>query len=82
VVITFLILPRSTLLSTLIPIRYEKTIQTIEDLDKSGMPFILPGNTATHMLVAKDPRPAMQRIYKKSIVFPFAGFEPQWVTDM
>jgi hypothetical protein len=73
---------RSTLLSMLIPIRYTKTIETIEDLDKSGLPFIIPGKTAPHMFVATDPRPAMQRIFKRSIVYPFTGTPATWATDM
>jgi hypothetical protein len=75
-------MPRGTLLSTLIPIRYEETINTIEDLDKSQLPFIIPGKTAPHMLVATDPRPAMQQILKRSIIYPFDGKEPAWPGDM
>jgi hypothetical protein len=46
------------------------------------MPFIIPGKTAPHMLVATDPRPAMQRIFKRSIIFPFDGTFPAWTGDM
>jgi hypothetical protein len=76
------ILPRSTLLSTIIPIRYSEPIDTIEALDKSEMPFLLPGKTAPHLLVATDPRPAMQRVFKRSIIFPFAGATVPWTTEM
>jgi hypothetical protein len=75
-------LPRSTLLSTLIPIRYSEPIDTIEALDKSEMTLVLAGNTAIHMLVATDPRPAMQRVFKRSIIFPFTGAVPLWATKM
>jgi hypothetical protein len=76
-------MPRSTLLATLIPIRYEDTINTIDDLDKSQMPFIIPGKTAPHILVATDPRPAMQRIFNRSIIIPYNGtFFAQWALDM
>jgi hypothetical protein len=76
------ILHRSTLLSTIISIRYSEPIDTIEALDKSEMPFLLPGKTAPHMLVAADPRPAMQRVFKRSIIFPFDGATVLWTTQM
>ena len=53
----------STLLATLVVIKYEKTVDTIDDMDKSGLPFLIPEATAPHRLVATDPRPAMRRIW-------------------
>jgi hypothetical protein len=73
---------RSILLSTLIPIRYEKPIDTLADLEKSGLPLLLPGKTSVNALVASDPRPIMNRIFNKSIVYPFDGTTPEWVKNM
>ena len=64
---------KSTLLSTLIPIRYEKQIDTIQDMDESGLPFLIPGGTVLQWLGATDPRPAMQSIMKRHELFPFDG---------
>ena len=64
---------KSTLLSTLIPIRYEKTLDTIDDLDKSGLGLIIYGGTVLEWLAASDPRPAMRRINARREVVPFNG---------
>ena len=64
---------KSTLLSTLIPIRYEQLIDTIDDLDQSGLPFMIPGGTVLVWLAASDPRPAMKRIYERREIVPFSG---------
>ena len=55
----------STLLSTLIPIRYEGTIDTLQDMAESGLPFTIPHSTSLHKLLATDPRPTMMKIYKR-----------------
>ena len=57
---------KSTLLSTLIPIRYEKTLETLDDLDKSGLGLLIAGGTVAQWLAASDPRPSMRRIYNRS----------------
>ena len=72
---------RGTLLSTLIPIRYEKALDTIDDLDKSGLGLGIPGDTVGEWLVASDPRPAMRRINARSEVFLFSGTIPKEVDD-
>ena len=58
---------KSTFLSTLIAIRYENTIDTIQDLAESHLPFALPRATFFHKLIATDPRPDMRKIYKRSL---------------
>ena len=73
---------RSTLLSTLIPIRYEKTIDTLEDLDASGLPLLVPNNTAPHWLIKTDPRPVAKIIFSKSTLYPFNGTIPEWTRTM
>ena len=64
---------KSTLLSTLIPIRYEKTLDTIGDLDKSGLGLLIAGGTVLQWLAASDPRPPMRRITDRSEIVPFNG---------
>ena len=64
---------KSTLLSTLISIRYEEQIDTIQDLDRSELPFMIPSGTVLQWLAATDPRPAMQNIFKRHEMVPFDG---------
>ena len=64
---------KSTLLSTLIPVRYERTINTLYDLDQSGLPLAIPKATAMHHVIANDQRHIMKRIYKNSIIYVYAG---------
>ena len=64
---------KSTLLATLIPIRYESSIDNLDDMAKSGLSLLVPGATNIHALIASDPRLSMREIYKKSIVFSYSG---------
>ena len=69
---------KSTLLSTLILIYYENPINTLEDVDGSGLPVLIPKNSAPHWLMATDPRLTVKRIYRKSVLYPFNGTLPAW----
>ena len=69
---------KSTLLSTLITINYENPINTLEDVDRSGLPVMVAKNTVLHWLIATDPRPTTKSILKKSVVYPFNGTTPAW----
>ena len=60
------------------PLRYEKTIETVEDLDNSGLPYMVPAKTAPHVLVMTDPRPAVRRIAQRVELYPFNGTVPEW----
>ena len=57
---------KSTLLSILIPIRYESAIDTLQDMAESGLPLTVPRATTIHKLIATDPRPSMRKIYERS----------------
>ena len=72
----------STLLSQLVAIRYENPIDTIDDLDKSGLPLLIAGGTGLQAMMANDPKPAVMRIYNRSLIYPFNGSYPSWVDDM
>ena len=61
----------ATLLSVMISIRYEDTIDNINDLDISGMPILFGPDTPMGQIVLKDPRPAMRRI--NNVTKPIPG---------
>ena len=64
---------KSTLLSTLIPIRYSEQINTLEDMDKSGLPLLIPKGTVAYKSIAGDKRIVVQMIYKRSVVWQYTG---------
>ena len=64
---------KCTLLSCLLPIRYEATINTLSDLDQSGLPLLIPRDTTLHHFVKNDPRSIMKRTYNKSVLYVFSG---------
>ena len=73
---------KKSLLSSLIPIRYEDPIDSITDLDKSGLPLIMGKGDGIHQYLSRDSRPMMRRILNKSILgvpgkdgFPQSAFE-------
>ena len=65
---------KSTLLSTLIPIRYESTIDTDADLEESGLPLTIPESTAIQDAIANDTRPIMKQIYKRRFLYRYGGW--------
>ena len=67
---------KSTLLSTLVPIYYEDPINTFDDIERSGLLVLVPNNTAPHRLMAADPRPIVQRIFRKATLYRFNGTTP------
>ena len=64
---------KSTLLATLVPIRYENSIDNLDDMAKSGLPLFIPGATNLHALIASDPRHLMKDIYSRSMVVSYSG---------
>ena len=80
---TFLTLGyKSTLLSSLIPIQYEATIDSLNDLDKSGLPTLLAEGGSALDFFRGDPREMVTRIYNRRIEFLMEGGVPQWAWDM
>ena len=73
---------KTTLLSSLIPIRYEDTIDSMDDLDKSGLPPISPRGSSTINFIESDPREMMNRIFKRRIEYPHENGIPRWTTEM
>ena len=72
---------RSTLLSTLVPIRYEDTIDTVKELDESKLSLLIPKDTAFHKLVATDTRQIVRQIYERSTLVPFNGTIAKWAYE-
>ena len=64
---------KCTLLSTLIPVRYESSITTLSELDQSKLPLLITRGSDLDHAFAKDPRPIMKRIYNNSILWEFTG---------
>ena len=73
---------KKSLLSSLIPIRYEDPIDSITDLDNSNLPLVMGKNDSMHQYFSSDSRPMMRRILNRSILgthgqdgFPKSAFE-------
>ena len=73
---------KATLLSSLIPIRYETTIDNVIDLDNSGLPLVYAKASSFHKHIADDPRPIMRRISNRSIQYNVDGGIPEWAFKM
>ena len=59
---------KSKLLSTLVTIRYNKPINTLADLDRSGLPLVIAEGSVDHHLFENDQRDLMKQIFNRSIV--------------
>ena len=73
---------KSNLLSSLITIRYEGTINTLSDLVDADLGVLLPNNTPVHIMFARDPRQIMRNIYKNSHIYAYNGTAPSYVWEM
>ena len=79
---------KSTLLSSLLLIHYESTIDNLADLQKSELPLAIPRSTAMHHAIASDKRPVMKQIFKNSILFWYEGpetiikYDEMYVSDI
>ena len=67
---------KSTLLSSLITARYESPIDTLIDLERSGLPVLIPKNTPLQTMFAIDPRTIVKRIYNNSFIYNFNAVSP------
>ena len=59
---------KSTLLSTLVTIRYNKPIDTLADLDRSALPLVIVEGSVAHQAFENEQRDIMKQIYKRSIL--------------
>ena len=72
---------KSVLLSSLVTILYEDTIDTLDDLDRSNLPLMIPQGAGVVEPLEKDPRPTVKRILNRSKMYPYDGTTPDWVED-
>ena len=70
---------KCVLLSNLVPIRYEQTIDNLYDLDKSELRFVV----ANILLdaIESDTRSVVKRVLNKTDVFILGEIRPQWVNE-
>ena len=73
---------KTTLLSSLIPIRYGPAIDSMADLDRSGLPLILAEGGSSLDYVCGDSREMMIRICNRRIVFSMKAKVPRWIFEM
>ena len=73
---------KTTLLSSLVTIRYEDTIDNIYDIDKSGLPLLLVESGYEVNFIREDPREVMQRLFKRKILISIDGGAPTWAYKM
>ena len=52
----------STLFSMMMMIKYDDTIDNLNDMDKSGLPLLVLEGAPTEQLTISDPRPIIRRI--------------------
>ena len=73
---------KKSLLASLIPIRYEDTIDSMRDLDKSGLPMILVKGTFLTKYFSEDPREMTAQLFKRAIMVPMQFPPPEWSLEM
>ena len=59
---------KSNLLAILATIRYEKAIETAEELWNSGLTMALPAGTVMLALFKTSPNPYLQKIYEHNLI--------------
>ena len=64
---------KGTLLSTLVTIRYSSQIDTLDQMDESGLPFYVLGGTVLEWLPQTDPRDVVKRLNVRRFDMPFDG---------
>ena len=73
---------KKSLLASLIPIRYEDTIDSLTDLYKSGLPIILSEGFFVTKYFREDPSEMATQIFKRAIMAPFQYPPSKWVLEM
>ena len=64
---------KGALLSTLISIRYTNTLDSMYQMEKSGIPLYCAANTVMCWLVKTDPRQLGKELNKRRFDMPFDG---------
>ena len=64
---------KGTLLSTLVNIRYTETLDTMDQMYASGLPFFVWEETAIEWLAETDPRDGVKRLTERRVDIPYDG---------
>ena len=71
---------RGVLRSTVLLPVYSPPIDTVNELLETDMSLAVPSGTAVASLLQLDPRPNIQKLYKRHVLYPFIyGRTPDWV---
>ena len=73
---------KSNLRANLVAITYKKPIDSIEDMEESGLPLLFCEGCGYKEGFAIDPRPAMNRLGEKAIMYPYDGRLPDHILKM
>ena len=73
---------KSTLLSSLIQIRYETPIDTLSDLEKSGLQVLIADGSPLVEAFLTDPRESMKKISNRINTYTYNGKVPPYVIKM
>ena len=58
---------RSVLLASMVRNEFAETIDTIEDILHSGLPYYVTGNSGGPVLLNGDPRPSVKQLVKSQV---------------
>ena len=59
---------------------YKPPIDTVEQMLETDMDLAVAAETAASTLLRLDPRPKIQKLYNRQILYPFLhGHTPDWV---
>ena len=64
---------KGALLSSLITIRYTEPLDTMIQMEQSGIPFYCLGNTVLCWLAKNDPRDVAMKLNERRFDMPFSG---------
>ena len=64
---------KGALLTSLINIRYPNPLDTMIQMEESGIPFYCLGNTVLCWLAKTDPRPVGKKLNESRFDMPFSG---------
>ena len=64
---------KGALLTSLVNIRYPEPLDTMEQMEQSGIPFYCLGNTSLVWLVKTDPRPLGVKLNERRFDIPYFG---------
>ena len=72
---------KEVLIANLVNVGYEDTIDNFDDVLRSGMPLVVPENTAIPKLLNNDPRKSVQQLLDNLLYYNYTGLLPTWVKE-